>query len=260
MGSWRGMRTWSTPTSAVRAVCCAGARSTSTTSNRTAWSRRSPITISPCREGRSRPTLVGPDRPRPLRDGHGERRRLDEPPDRARRRAGAGGFRGTATMLTDGLVFASETLMARMQHDRALEQVRNVACLPGIVGHSLGMPDLHWGYGFPIGGVAGFDPEEGVISPGGVGYDINCGVRLLRSQLDAGSRGEADGEAGRRALRGRAVRRRRGARRPATRRGDAGPVPAGGRTLGRRAGPRRSRRTWSTPRRTGASRAPTPAR
>ena len=88
-------------------------------------------------------------------------------------------------MRTDGLVFASDSLMARIKHDRALEQVRNVACLPGIVGNSLGMPDLHWGYGFPIGGVAGFDPEEGVISPGGVGYDINCGVRLLRSRLDA---------------------------------------------------------------------------
>ena len=88
-------------------------------------------------------------------------------------------------MRTEGLVFANAPLMERMQHDRALEQVRNVACLPGILGQSLGMPDLHWGYGFAIGGVAGFDPDDGVISPGGVGYDINCGVRLLRSHLEA---------------------------------------------------------------------------
>jgi tRNA-splicing ligase RtcB len=88
-------------------------------------------------------------------------------------------------MRTDGLVFASPALFERMHDDRAVEQVRNVACLPGIVGPSLGMPDLHWGYGFAIGGVAGFDPETGVISPGGVGYDINCGVRLLASDLDA---------------------------------------------------------------------------
>jgi tRNA-splicing ligase RtcB len=88
-------------------------------------------------------------------------------------------------MRTDGLVFASAMLMDRIREDRALEQVCNVACLPGIVGNSLGMPDLHWGYGFPIGGVAAFDLEEGIVSPGGVGYDINCGVRLLRSDLDA---------------------------------------------------------------------------
>ena len=61
-----------------------------------------------------------------------------------------------------------------------------MACLPGIVGASLAMPDIHWGYGFPIGGVAAFDLEDGVVSPGGVGYDINCGVRLLRTRPDAG--------------------------------------------------------------------------
>ncbi|HID32421.1 MAG TPA: RtcB family protein, partial [bacterium (Candidatus Stahlbacteria)] len=65
----------------------------------------------------------------------------------------------------------------------APEQVANVACLPGIIGNSMAMPDIHWGYGFPIGGVAGFDVERGVISPGGVGYDINCGVRLLKTNL-----------------------------------------------------------------------------
>ncbi|MFV1958927.1 MAG: RtcB family protein [Planctomycetota bacterium] len=88
-------------------------------------------------------------------------------------------------MRTEGLIFASEALFPRIENDRALDQVRNVACLPGIVGASLGLPDLHWGYGFPIGGVAAFDGEDGIVSPGGVGYDINCGVRLLRSSLDA---------------------------------------------------------------------------
>src|SRR5206468_9357406 len=83
-------------------------------------------------------------------------------------------------MLVDGLVFASEKLIVKAKEDRALDQVANVACLPGIVSASLAMPDIHWGYGFPIGGVAAFDPREGgVISPGGVGFDINCGVRLL---------------------------------------------------------------------------------
>ncbi len=86
-------------------------------------------------------------------------------------------------MRTEGLVFASRRMMADLQKEQALEQVRNVATLPGIVGPSLAMPDIHWGYGFPIGGVAAFDAEEGIISPGGVGYDINCGVRLLRSDL-----------------------------------------------------------------------------
>lgn len=81
-------------------------------------------------------------------------------------------------MLVPGLIVASEALLAEMDMDEPLQQVRNVACLPGIVGHSIAMPDIHWGYGFPIGGVAATDAEHGVISPGGVGYDINCGVRL----------------------------------------------------------------------------------
>ncbi len=89
----------------------------------------------------------------------------------------------TGDMYTDGLVFADDAIMSHLREDRALEQVANVACLPGIRGRSLAMPDIHWGYGFPIGGVAGFDAEEGVVSPGGVGYDINCGVRLLRSDI-----------------------------------------------------------------------------
>ena len=76
-------------------------------------------------------------------------------------------------MLVDGLVFADERMMAALRNDKCLEQVQNVAHLPGIVGPSLAMPDIHWGYGFPIGGVAATDAVDGVISPGGVGYDIN---------------------------------------------------------------------------------------
>jgi len=92
----------------------------------------------------------------------------------------------TGPMRVDGLIFADETLMRDIRGDDAVQQVANVATLPGIVKHSIGMPDIHWGYGFAIGGVAAFDPEDGgVISPGGVGYDINCGVRLLRSDLTA---------------------------------------------------------------------------
>lgn len=87
-------------------------------------------------------------------------------------------------MRVDGLIFADDHLIRDIQGDDSVTQVANVATLPGIVGHSMGMPDIHWGYGFPIGGVAAFDPEQGgVISPGGVGYDINCGVRLHRSGL-----------------------------------------------------------------------------
>jgi tRNA-splicing ligase RtcB (3'-phosphate/5'-hydroxy nucleic acid ligase) len=90
-------------------------------------------------------------------------------------------------MRVDGLIFADDTLMRDIRGDEAVQQVANVAHLPGIVGHSIGMPDIHWGYGFAIGGVAAFDPDEGgVVSPGGVGYDINCGVRLLRTTLKAG--------------------------------------------------------------------------
>jgi tRNA-splicing ligase RtcB len=89
----------------------------------------------------------------------------------------------TGGMRTDGLIFADAALMRDLAGDQCVRQVVNVAHLPGIVGPSIAMPDMHWGYGFPIGGVAAFDEREGVISPGGVGYDINCGVRLLRSPL-----------------------------------------------------------------------------
>ena len=87
------------------------------------------------------------------------------------------------SMLTSAVVYASEFMLPKIMADQSLQQVQNVACLPGIVGSSLAMPDIHWGYGFPIGGVAAFDMDSGVVSPGGVGYDINCGVRLMRTGL-----------------------------------------------------------------------------
>lgn len=86
-------------------------------------------------------------------------------------------------MRTDVLVFSSPALIAQVQKDQSLAQAVNVASLPGIAGPSLAMPDIHQGYGFPIGGVAAIDIDEGVVSPGGVGFDINCGVRLVRSTL-----------------------------------------------------------------------------
>ena len=86
-------------------------------------------------------------------------------------------------MRVDGIVYADTAMMADIREDESLKQVANVAHLPGIVGASLAMPDIHWGYGFPIGGVAATDVDEGVVSPGGVGYDINCGVRLVASRL-----------------------------------------------------------------------------
>lgn len=89
----------------------------------------------------------------------------------------------TGKMRTRGLIFCSKDMIPDIHQDQSLQQVANVATMPGIVGPSLAMPDIHWGYGFPIGGVAAFDLEEGVVSPGGVGYDINCGVRLLRTNL-----------------------------------------------------------------------------
>ncbi len=86
-------------------------------------------------------------------------------------------------MNVPGRIYASQSMMDDIRQDQSLQQVINVAHLPGIVQYSMAMPDIHWGYGFPIGGVAAFDFNDGIISPGGVGYDINCGVRLLRSNL-----------------------------------------------------------------------------
>ncbi|UCF57313.1 MAG: RtcB family protein [Deltaproteobacteria bacterium] len=91
----------------------------------------------------------------------------------------------TGHMRVPGLVFSNQKLIKEVEKDQSLLQVANVATLPGIVKHSLAMPDIHWGYGFPIGGVAAFDMEEGIVSPGGVGYDINCGCRLMTTLLRA---------------------------------------------------------------------------
>lgn len=89
----------------------------------------------------------------------------------------------TGGMRTEGLIYSSDSMIRSVLSDKAAEQVANVAHLPGIVGKSLAMPDVHWGYGFPIGGTAATDMDGGVVSPGGIGYDISCGVRLLRSNL-----------------------------------------------------------------------------
>ncbi|MFQ5681974.1 MAG: RtcB family protein [Candidatus Binatia bacterium] len=86
-------------------------------------------------------------------------------------------------MRVPGRIYATQKLLSGLKEDNCLRQVMNVAHLPGIVGYSLAMPDIHWGYGFPIGGVAALDLDDGVISPGGVGYDINCGVRLVKTRL-----------------------------------------------------------------------------
>jgi len=107
---------------------------------------------------------------------HGELKKIDDFRYKIPRSYKAG-------MKTDGIIYASEKMLPQITSDEAPEQVANVAFLPGIVGCAMAMPDIHWGYGFPIGGVAAFDIEKGIISPGGVGYDINCGVRLLRTDL-----------------------------------------------------------------------------
>ena len=86
-------------------------------------------------------------------------------------------------MRVPGVLFSSRALLDAVERDPSLQQLANVATLPGIQGYAYAMPDIHFGYGFPVGGVAAFDLREGVVSPGGIGYDINCGVRLLRSRL-----------------------------------------------------------------------------
>ncbi|MBU1163283.1 MAG: RtcB family protein, partial [Proteobacteria bacterium] len=89
----------------------------------------------------------------------------------------------TGAMRVPGIIYSSASMLKDTKQEEALKQVANVATLPGILKASLAMPDMHWGYGFPIGGVAAFDWENGIISPGGVGYDINCGVRLAATSL-----------------------------------------------------------------------------
>jgi tRNA-splicing ligase RtcB len=86
-------------------------------------------------------------------------------------------------MRIPGMIYSSDRMLGGIGTDQSLKQVANVAHLPGILKYSMAMPDIHWGYGFPIGGVAAFDLNEGIISPGGVGYDINCGVRLMATRL-----------------------------------------------------------------------------
>ncbi|HEY7391378.1 MAG TPA: RtcB family protein [Bryobacteraceae bacterium] len=105
-----------------------------------------------------------------------------EPIDRFRYKIPQDAARG---MRSDVVVYASEPLLEQIRRDKSLEQAVNVSMLPGIVGPSLAMPDIHQGYGFPIGGVAATDWETGVVSPGGVGFDINCGVRLMRTSITA---------------------------------------------------------------------------
>ena len=160
--------------------------------------------------------------------------------------------RGTREgMRVPARIFGCEKLVAEMD-DQVFVQAANVATLPGIVGASLAMPDAHWGYGFPIGGVAAIDPAVGVISPGGIGFDINCGMRLVRTELvwseveprlaelvDAPGRA---GAGGRRLARLRAPRARR-VRRGAASRARAGPCAAASAARG----------TSSTPRRAAAS-------
>lgn len=89
----------------------------------------------------------------------------------------------TGSMRVPGIIYANEKIYDLLKNDESAKQVANVAQLPGIVNYSLAMPDIHWGYGFPIGGVAAFDLDTGVVSPGGVGYDINCGCRLMATEL-----------------------------------------------------------------------------
>ena len=96
----------------------------------------------------------------------------------------------TGGMMVPGIIYANEKIYQLLQNDESTKQVANVAHLPGIVNYSLAMPDVHWGYGFPIGGVAAFDLEGGIVSPGGVGYDINCGCRLLATNLTLADIGE----------------------------------------------------------------------
>ncbi|EMR73431.1 hypothetical protein MBGDN05_00589, partial [Thermoplasmatales archaeon SCGC AB-539-N05] len=95
------------------------------------------------------------------------------------------GEKGNLEMLTSAVIYANKHMIPSIRADNAAEQVANMTVLPGIVGKAMAMPDIHWGYGFPIGGVAATDAENGVISPGGVGFDINCGVRLIRTNLHA---------------------------------------------------------------------------
>ena len=97
-------------------------------------------------------------------------------------------------MRTNAVIYASESMLSQIRSDNAPAQAANVACMPGIVGSSMAMPDIHWGYGFPIGGVAAVDAYSGSISPGGIGFDINCGVRLIKTDLTLSDIGDKKNE------------------------------------------------------------------
>ena len=151
-------------------------------------------------------------------------------------------------MRVPGRVYAHASLFEQAGHEEALQQVANVATLPGIVSASIAMPDIHWGYGFPIGGVAAMDEADGVVSPGGVGFDINCGVRLVRTGL-----GIEDVRPAARAADARADAPRTAglgaARRAAAQGGRAGAARRRGSRVPRRRGAARRRTTSRTPRR-----------
>ena len=174
-----------------------------------------------------------------------------------KRGAGVWEIAPSGGMRVPARIYASDALLAGIRGDQSLTQACNVAHLPGIVTASLAMPDMHEGYGFPIGGVAAFDADDGIVSPGGVGYDINCGVRLFRTDVRAAELGDRlratrppdpARRTGRRRQRGRDrdPLRPRPRRRPDARLG-----------VGRRARLRRNPRTWHSPRRAAAFRAPT---
>jgi tRNA-splicing ligase RtcB len=97
------------------------------------------------------------------------------------------GKNGNLNMKTSAVIFADEKMIPYVISDDAPEQAANITTLPGIVGKAMAMPDIHWGYGFPIGGVAAVEPNEGAVSPGGIGFDINCGIRLIRTNLTSGN-------------------------------------------------------------------------
>lgn len=96
----------------------------------------------------------------------------------------------TGNMRVPAVVYASDNLFSLMKEDRTLEQLKKIATLPGIINHALAMPDAHQGYGFPIGGVAAFDMDEGIVSPGGVGFDISCGVEYIKTDIPIKDLGE----------------------------------------------------------------------
>ncbi len=93
------------------------------------------------------------------------------------------GKKGNLNMRTSAVIFADEKMIPSVKSDDAPEQTANITTLPGIVGKAFAMPDIHWGYGFPIGGVAAVEPETGAVSPGGIGFDINCGIRLVKTNI-----------------------------------------------------------------------------